>query len=714
VVDSLFSESWYRISELKPRLRSHAQIHRHVYRNRDWYVLENHASGQFHRFSGEAYHIIGLMDGRMTLDEIWETACGSLGDDMPTQEEVIRLLYQLYHANVLQTDMPPDVDELHRRYLREKRSKLMGQLKSPFAIRIPLFDPDRFLSATGFLVRPLFSRMGLLAWFSVVIVGLVLAGINWSELTSNMADRIMAMENLFLLWLAYPVIKILHEFGHAYSVKHWGGEVHEMGVMFLVFMPIPYVDASSSSGFREKHKRIMVGSAGIMIEVFMAALAMIVWANVEPGSIRAVAFNVMVVAGVSTILFNGNPLLRFDAYYIFSDYLEIPNLGMRSTQYIGYLTQRYLVGIKEARSPVTAHGEAMWMGVYGFASFAYRMFITVRIAIFVASKFFFAGILLAVWAFANMFITPFYKLIKQAFTDPVLVEKRKRILSICGILACLIVLALLVVPLPSFTVAEGVIWAPENSQVYARADGFIEKIIASPGQQVNKGELLITCGNPELDTQVEELEARLSEYEARHRLSVTKDRTEAEILADEILHIREELQRKYGEKEDLLIRSSSKGIFLLPNSVDLPDRFIQRGMPMGYVVDFSKVTARVVVPQRNIDLVRLNSRRVVARLSESIDKEFPAVIKRVVPAASSDLPSLALSLEGGGVLALDPTENDSPKAYEKLFHFEVFIVGSELKTIGERVFVRFEHDPEPIVYRLYRSIRRTLLRKFRV
>ncbi|MCP4648074.1 MAG: HlyD family efflux transporter periplasmic adaptor subunit, partial [bacterium] len=198
-----------------------------------------------------------------------------------------------------------------------------------------------------------------------------------------------------------------------------------------------------------------------------------------------------------------------------------------------------------------------------------------------------------------------------------------------------------VIPVPSFTVAEGVLWAPENSQVYARTNGFIEKIIASSGQQVQKGDLLIICENPELDTQVVELEARLIEYEARHRLSVTKDRTEAEILADEILRIREELQRKRGEKEDLLIRSSSEGTFLLPNSVDLPDRFIQRGTPVGHVVDFSKVMARVVVPQRNIDPVRLNTRRVVARLSESIDKEFPAVIKRIVPAASSDLPSLA-------------------------------------------------------------------------
>ena len=135
---------------------------------------------------------------------------------------------------------------------------------------------------------------------------------------------------------------------------------------------------------------------------------------------------------------------------------------------------------------------------------------------------------------------------------------------------------------------------------------------------------------------------------------------------------------------------------------------------MGYVVDFSRVTARIVVPQRDVDRVRRDTRRVAARLVERADLEFPAVVKREVPAASSDLPSLALSLEGGGSLALDPRERKDPKAFERLFHFEIIIPEAALRTIGERVFVRFEHDPEPLAFRWYRSIRRTLLGRFGV
>ena len=714
MVDSLFSESWYRVSELKPRLRSHAQIHHHTYRGRNWYVIQDHSTGQFHRFSEEAYHIIGLMDGRLTLGEIWEAACANLGNDMPTQEEVIQLLSQLHSADVLQTDMSPSIADLLQRHERGRRNRMLGQIRSPFAIRFPIFDPEKFLSATQFFIRPIFGWTGFLVWCLAVISGIVLVGIHWGELTSNLADRVLAMENLFLLWLIYPIVKTLHEFGHAYAVKRWGGEVHEMGIMLLVFVPIPYLDASSASAFREKYQRVMVGAAGIMTEAFIAAIAMWIWVSVEPGAVRALAFNVMVIAGVSTLIFNANPLLRFDAYYILSDYLEIPNMGLRANRYIGYLCQRYLFNIKEVQNPVSAQGEAAWMGFYGIASFVYRMFIIIRIAMFVASKFFVIGVVLAIWGIFSMLIVPLYKIIHYMFTDSHMQNRRRRVLLVTGISAGLLLLTVLAVPFPSFTVAEGVLWAPENSQIYPGTDGFVKKVIVSPGQTVHAGESLIICENPDLEAEVKVLEAQLEEFESRHTLSMTKGPLEADIIMDEIDRISAELERKRGEREALLILSPADGIFLLPGAEDLPGCFIRRGMPLGYVVDFSQVTARAVVPQRDVDRVRTNTLSVSARLAEAVNNEFPAFIKREIPEATSDLPSLALSLEGGGSLALNPEERNDLRTFEKLFHFEIILSCSPQKTIGERVFVRFEHSPEPLIFRWYRVVRRTLLGKFNV
>lgn len=652
------------------------------------------------------------MDGKRTLGEIWETACARLGDDMPTQDEVIFLLSQLHRTDVLQSDIPPDIADLYKRHARLRRSRLLRNLRSPMAVRFSLLDPDRFLESTQFIVSPLFGWAGVLIWVGIVLPAFVLAVLHWNDLTCNLADRVLALENLFLLWCVYPIIKILHEFGHAYAVKRWGGEVHEMGVMLLVLMPIPYVDASASSAFFDKYKRIIVGAAGIIVELFLAALAMFVWVNVEPGVVRALAFNVMIIAGVSSLLFNGNPLLRFDAYYVLADYLEIPNLASRANRYIGYLLKRYIFGVSDADSPASADSERSWLGSYALAAFGYRIFISVRIAIFVAGKFFVIGVVLAAWAGFSMVILPLSRVIRIVFTDTGMKSKRGRIILTTIATFGLLGVILLWVPAPSFTVAEGVLWTSEESLIHAGADGFVAEVVGTPGEVVHRGDPLVLCENPDLATRVAVLEAQLREFEARHRLKERMDLTEAEILKDEIERIKGELKWTRQCQDELLIRSPLDGIFILPDAQDLPNRFVRRGMPLGYVVDFSRVIVRVVVSQSDVARVRSNTRKVEARLAECIWDSVPSLVVRDVPEASKDLPSLALSLEGGGNIALDPREFQTPKAFENLFHFEVTLTGVTPNKVGERVYIRFEHDPEPLASRWYRSIRRMLLGKF--
>ncbi len=709
---SLFSQSWYKVAELKPRLRSHAQIHRHTYRGKDWYVLQDHSTGRFHRFSPQVYLIIGLMDGRRTLKEIWDAACGSLGDDMPTQDEVVGVLAQLHRADVLQADIPPDISDLHLRHQTWRRSRWVSFLRSPMAIRFPLLDPDRFLDRTQFLVRPLFSWVGMLLWCIVVGTALFYVPMHWDDLTANLADRVLSLENLLLLWLVYPIVKTLHEFGHAYMVKRWGGEVHEMGIMLLVLMPIPYVDASSSSALWDKRKRMLVGGAGILVEGFLAAVAMFVWMNVETGAVRAVAYNVMLIAGVSTLFFNGNPLLRFDAYYVLGDFLEIPNLGTRANRYLGYLLQRYLFWVSNLQTPAASSGEAGWLLFYAVASFVYRIFISVRIILFVAGKFFVIGVVLAIWAASSMLVFPFMRVLRLLFTDGRLQARRVRIVLTSALISGLLAVLVFWVPFPIFTMAEGVVWVPEQSQIYAGAAGFVRQVVATPGAAVAQGDLLVRCEDPELATRVAVLEARLRELDARHRLSVVTDRTEAEVVKDEMQRVRAELRRARERQKELMIHSPVAGTFLLPQVEDWPDRFVQRGAPVGYVVDFSEVIVRIVVPQSDVDRVRHTTRKLEARLSESIDRIIPSLMAREVPAASKKLPSLALSLEGGGAIALDPRENEEPQAFEKHFHFEIELPQVAINRVGERVYVRFEHDPEPLAYRWYQDVRRLLLRRF--
>lgn len=237
--ESLFSQSWYRVAPLTPRLRSHVQIVKHTYRGNDWYVIQDKFTGRYHRFSPEAYQIIGLMDGRRTLSRIWEKACTVLGDHMPTQDEVISLLSRLFHADLLQTSVVADFGDFEKRRLRSRKGKLLASLRSPLFVRVPLFDPDTFLDKTIGFVRPFLTVSSLLLWAVVVVTAIVTAVMHWTDLTHNISDHIFGLENLLLLSLIYPVVKIIHEFGHAYMVKNWGERCMKWGCCCLSLCPSP-------------------------------------------------------------------------------------------------------------------------------------------------------------------------------------------------------------------------------------------------------------------------------------------------------------------------------------------------------------------------------------------------------------------------------------------------------------------------------------------
>lgn len=250
--EAFLSPSWYRLAALRPALKSQARIRRHRFRGEVWYVVQDLASGRFNRLTPAAYQVLGLMDGQRTMDEVWNAAIEQLGDDAPGQDEVIRLLSQLHAADLLHCEVNPDSAELFERFERQNRARQKSSWRNPFSIRFPLWDPDRFLSRTLRFLRPCFNWWGAAVYCAVVGLGAALGALHWPELAENLSDRVLAAENLLVLWLCFPVVKLLHELAHGYATKAGGGEVHEMGILLLVFMPVPYVDATAASGFRSK------------------------------------------------------------------------------------------------------------------------------------------------------------------------------------------------------------------------------------------------------------------------------------------------------------------------------------------------------------------------------------------------------------------------------------------------------------------------------
>ncbi|MGI9288638.1 MAG: site-2 protease family protein [Pseudomonadales bacterium] len=713
--ESLFSAHWYRVQALKPQLRVHTKLHRHDYRGQIWYVLQDNSSSRYHRFSSAAYEFIGLMDGTRSVQEIWHRVNTLLGDDAPTQDDIIQLLAQLHSRDVLQCDIPADTDELFRRAEAQEKAQWQGRFKNPLSIRIPLVDPESWLNRSMVLVAPLFSWPALLVYVIILGAAVLFAGVHWQDIRAEAMQHAFSAQNLLLIFLTYPIVKLLHEFGHAYAAKLEGGEVHEMGIMLLVLMPIPYVDASAATAFRSKYKRMLVGAAGIMVELLLAALAFFVWLSVEPGLIRNLAFDVMLIGSVSTLLFNGNPLLRFDAYYVLADAIAIPNLAQRSNRYIGYLLQRYAFGLRDATSPVNADGEASWFFVYAIASFVYRLLLLVVIGFYLVQTFFFVGVALTLWAAINQLLLPMGKHLVWLFNSPSLRFKRARALTLSTVVCASLAALLALVPVTSNSRHEGLVWAPQDARVHAGTNGFVVKLLAEPGSLVSKGQALIEMRDPLLVAKRDVAAAKVKELRARYFALRATDLVQAKLMQEELQAARAELVHAQERVDSLLITSNTDGKLIVPLAQDLPGQFINQGQTLGYVIERRQATARVVVGQADIDRVRRRLLKVEVRLASAMSEVLAARVVRDMPQASYRLPSKVLSTEGGGSFVTDAQDEQGVTTREKLFQYELQLpLPMSAAHIGTRVHVLFDHGAEPLAQQWYRRVRQLFLRQLNV
>ena len=708
------SDSWYRVAALRPRLRNHAQVHRHVYRGEVWYVLQNHSTGRFHRFSVVANRILGFMDGQRSVQEVWDLASIALGEEMPSQAEVIKLLSDLYRADVLQSDAAPDFGELQARRRRHENLRWRQRFANPLSLRFPLVDPDAWLCAALPRLGWLFGRWGGLLWLATVVAAAALAGQYWQELTSNIVDRVLSADNLLLTIVVFPLIKLLHELGHALVTRQRGGEVHEMGIMLLVLMPIPYVDASAATAFADKRCRMLVGAAGMMVDLFVAALAVFAWIALEPGTARAVAYNVILVAGISTLLINGNPLLRYDGYYILADWLEMPNFAKRASEQIAYFVNHHVFGLAEIPSPARDRREGAILVSYGLASFIFRMVMMVAIIEGVASRFFLFGVVLAIAAAVGLLVMPLIKVASYLFYGQALARKRRRALSASGAFLVLALVVLLVLPWPASTLTEGVVWADEQSVLRPAVDGFIVELLADPGARVKAGQPLIRLADPGLTAHLASTTAQVIELDARYDLARTDTRAAAEMVNDlrpEVLAAQAEARRSVN---DLVIASHCDGVFVMPDATDAIGRFVPRGEVLAYVTGCS-ANVRVVVPEAEGDLVSRRTSEVEIRATHRLATLVVARMEREVPAATHELPSAILGAQGGGKIVLDPGHREANQSLQKFFLVDLRLpAGESLPYVGERIHVRFALQPEPLAWQWYRSVRRAFLRSFNV
>ncbi|HEX5127765.1 MAG TPA: biotin/lipoyl-binding protein [Rhodocyclaceae bacterium] len=711
MTETLFSPYWYRAAHLHPRLVSNASITRQSFRDEQWYVISSQTTGRQFRVNNLGYQIVGRLDGRMSVQEIWDVLVRTQGNDAPSQHEVLSILSDLTTAGMIQSETTPDLGGIFDAAERRRKRNSAGKL-NPLAFKVPLFDPTALLDFLMPLTRWLFNGWVLIAWALSVSAAALLSGMHWSELHAFAALHLFEPRNLLLTWLCYPVIKALHEFGHALAIRRWQGEVHEVGAMLFLVMPVPYIDASSASTFPEKHRRILVSAMGVIVETAIASAALLVWLGANDGWLRDAAFSCLMIGGASTILVNANPLMRYDGYYVLADWLEIPGLAAHSEAYLRYLGERYLLGNKTLFSRTDTAIPRIWLFLYGIGALIYRIALLAGMVIWLSAKILMAGLALALYLAVKYIVISLWRLLNLIFLSPRLERVRLRAATSLALLAAATAGAVFIVPMPYTTRTQGIVWLPDTASLRNETEGFVQKVLVRDGEHVHAGQALLVMENSDLLAEQQQIDSQIASQEIDFQAAMLDKPAEA-------IAIDEGLEKLRAQREDLdtritqlTLKSPLDGQLALPHTEDLPGQFFARGALVAHVVAPQMITVRAVLSQADIDLLRQTPERIEVRIAEERDRTLLGHLGNETPAATNQLPSAILGESGGGPIATDPSDRDGLRSIDSFFVVDVNVIGKPLARIGSRVWLHIEHRPATLAQQWARSIRQVFVKQF--
>lgn len=687
-------ESIESLRTSKPRLDPNVRIYLQRYRDEEWYLLADPLAHNHVLVDQISYRLLQQLEQGTSVD----AAIKNLATQHHVHFElsdVAPLLGKLHDAKMLRGDLKPNLEQSVNDTPVSWRSKLL----TPTSIKIPLLDPDRFLSKIGWVSTKIMNPQGAIFFIFLLVAAITITMTQWPALESHWDSRFMDPANLVFTLLLYPLIKGLHEIGHGLVAKHYGAEIHELGVLLLVFFPVPYVDATSTATLYNSRHRMLVAGAGIMTELALASLAVIGWHYLSPGIAKDLCFNVAILAGTSTLLFNGNPLLRFDGYYVLTDAIEIPNLGPRASAYLGFLFRTRVLNLAETE-PASTASERRWFLTYGIASACYRLVVSLAIALYVAGRFFFLGILLAIWFLLYQVIRPYLKALLAAVPLARNQGKALRLASVFTTITVLVPLLLWLVPVQQSTTAYGIVMPPETSLIRAQSSGFIDTFPASNGVDIRSGEAVVNLRNEEFGFLERQQAARLTELEAEFRLALVNKTADLERLKKEVQYAEKQLGQTRIDIRDLAITSPANGRFLLISKQNHPGRWIERGTVLGVVASADEWTARVMVPQASIDLLHLPPRKILAMTFSAPGQPRRAVLDGQIPRGTMILPQKSLGTANGGPIPVDISDASGLKLLEPMFQVNVLLPEASYHA-GQTVLVWFLHDKEPIGTRLW-------------
>jgi putative peptide zinc metalloprotease protein len=708
---TLFSAQWYRVAKACPRLRAQVRVQRQQWRRQHWFLLSDSATGRQHRINEAAYQFIGRCDGQRTVDDVWNAVLQAHPDNAPTQDEVLAMLGQLNELELLQSDRTAHTDTLLRRREDQRRKKLRRSMLNPFAFQLPLGDPSQWLVKLDPLAHALFKPIIFWIWLCGLMAAVLMGATEWSALRSHASLHFFNGGGLATAWVVYPIMKALHELGHALAVRRWGGQVHEVGIGLMFLVPAPYVNASAATAFPRRLQRAAVGAAGVMVELTLAAFGLWVWMLTQPGLVHNLAFGVMFIGSVSTLLFNGNPLLRFDAYHVMCDLFDVPNLGARSAAWWGQRLGRFLLSAP-IEQPAHARSERKWLWTYAPLSLIYRVALSISLILWLGGQWLLLGFMALVYVLVTLLLQPLLAWSRWAMasTQPGREIARLR-LRLAGV-AMAGTAALFLIPLPFSTVTQAVVWVPDHAQVRPEIDGFVHKWLVTDGAQVKVGDLLLQLDNPQLVSAREQLVTQLEGLRAQQFEKLLTDANAAHSLSLDIERLQAEVKRAEERVVQLQVRAQVAGTLAIPRQSDSIGAYLKHGQLLGHVLAANELRVRAAVAEPDIHWVQHRLRMAEVRLADAPEKVLRATRSGDIPAATRQLPSAALTDQGGGDYANDPTQKDDTHTLEPVFLVDLTLPGHTLTRVGGRAWVRFDHGTSPLAAQLYHRITQLFLRHF--
>lgn len=712
----IFHESWYRLAESKITLRASVRVHRQVYRGVLWYVLYEPFTNQYYRLPQGAYEFISKLSSRKTVGEVWNDLLNSGMENVPSQGEVIEMLSQLYQSNMLLYEGVDDGMMLFDRNKKKVQKKVKATLLNIFFLKVPVFDPEFLLRRLKWLINILLSVPFALVWLAAIIVA-AKYGIENFDTLKDQTHGFLSPSNIGWVYVCTVIVKLLHEFGHSAVVKKYGGEVHTVGVMFMLLAPLPYMDASASWSFRKKWHRVFVGAGGMLFEFFIAAVALILWANLGGGILKALAYNVFIICSVSTVLFNINPLMRFDGYYILTDLLDMPNLQQRSVSHLKYLLERYVFRKYDAENVAESWNERFVYTFYGIASAIYRFFLFAGLVIAISEHYLILSFIMGTLLCLTMLVIPFGKFLKYIFAGPALAQVRGRAVFTTLFVLASLVGVLFYLPVPDTFTAPGVIEATRYENGIVGESGMVTDVKHISNDYLHVGDTLMVLKNPELDYKIEEKQGEISEANQMYYRALENAPENMLPIKIRLNVLNQGLNDLLERQKRLTLVAGMDGVLSAGDIENYVGKYIKKGDSVGLLLDTNSFDFVAVVSQE--DVSRLFSgvtHKTSIRLNGDAFTELSTDSIQVIPTAQDKLPSNALGWHGGGDIETK-TNGYSEQTAEPVYLVRTRLLdkdGRVLKMHGRSGKIRFDLGTKPLALQGIRKVRQALQKYYRL